>query len=288
MTPVEERRVEERLVAALDARAGQVTATSLAPAALPSHRPRSVAPWLAAAAVLLVVAGIALAVRPDRSASPDPMPTPLPTPAPTLAELPALEPLHPAMAKEKWYDVGEVYSPNGRDTLPTVDLQEDANGSIVLFWGLSGVGASVTLGHDDGVTERWRLLGATTRDGGFGGGFLVVHEEHQLTSGLLNLVPTGYRWVVHSAARDRLELVVLRTPRDRTFGPDNLWLDRAGDVMTWESLDTRPDTRTRQQVRVFQWHVEGRRAVPTELGTYCVRPVTPKDAMDTVRLPRPC
>lgn len=281
--------VEERLVAALEARAGQVSAASLAPAALSSHRRRSVVPWLAAAAVLLVIAGIALAVRPDRGSSPEPTPTPLPTPTVTdLPELPALEPLHPAMAKEQWYDVGEVYSPNGPDTLPTVDLQEDADGSVSLFWGLSGVGRAVTLHRDVGINDRWRLLGATTAEGGF----LVRWDEPFEFSSLPNYWPPQHRWVVNTPD----ELVVVDVPQARSFGSDrrrlsSLWLDRSGTVMTWEGIDVRSEAGTADQgttraVRVYRWRVEGGRAVPTELGTYCVD--TAGIMVGEVRVPKPC
>lgn len=278
MTPV-----EERLAAALGARAEQVPADQPA-RPLVVRRRRSPAPWLAAAAVLVVVAGVAVVVGPGRSTDPAPAPATT-TPAPP-STLPRLGALHPALAADRWYDEGEVFSPNGPDTLPTVDLRATAADEVTLFWGLSGVGRSVVLTRERQSLDRWRLLGATTT----GDGFLVRWDEPLEYTSLPSYRPARYRWVVLESDR----LVVLEVPRARSFGFDDrrdsgLWLDTSGTLLTWESaLDGFPEADGPQRVRVYQWRAEGRRAVPTELGTYCVRPFAAGDSMDTIRVPRPC
>lgn len=278
MTPV-----EERLAAALTARADQVPTDATA-RPLVVRRRRSPAPWLAAAAVLVVVAGAALVLRPGGGGAP--APTPSPTVTSTSPALPRLGPVHPALAGDRWYDEGEVFSPNGPDTLPTVDLRTTGEDEVTLFWGLSGVGHSVVLTRDRQYLDRWRLLGATTA----GGGFLVRWDAAFEHTSLPSYHPGRYRWVVADAGR----LVVLDVPRERSFGFDarrdsSLWLDPSGSLLTWENAaDGFPARGETQQVRVFRWQVRHHRAVPTELGTYCVRPFTDGDTLDTIRVPRPC
>lgn len=283
MTPV-----EERLAAALGARADQVPADVTARRLV--VRRRSPAPWLAAAAVVAVVAvvaGLAL-VGPGRSTDPDPSPAPTTTSA-TPSALPRLEALHPALAADRWYDEGEVFSPNGPDTLPTVDLRATADAEVTLFWGLSGVGRSVVLTRDRGFNDRWRLLGATTADGGF----LVRLDEPVQQTSLPSYRPPRYRWVTIDPD-DPARLVVLDVPRARSFGFDSrrdstLWLDADGTLLTWENAKGGfPARGEAEPVRVFRWQVRGHRAVPVELGTYCVRPFDDGDNPDTVRVPEPC
>ncbi len=280
MTPV-----EERLTAALTARADQVPADRPG-RPLVVRRRRSPAPWLAAAAVLVVVAGVAVVLRPGGDSDVRPLPAPATTAPASPSALPRLGPLHPALAGNRWYDEGEVFSPNGPDTLPTVDLRVTADDEVALFWGLSGIGHSVVLTRDRSHLDRWRLLGATTT----GGGFLVRWDAAFEHTSLPSHYPARFRWVVLDAER----LVVLDVPRERSFGFDNrrdsgLWLDASGSLLTWESaLDGFPETDGPQRVRVYRWDVRGHRAVPTELGTYCVRPFTAGDSLDTIRVPRPC
>lgn len=278
MTPV-----EERLSAALTARADQVPLDAAA-RPLVVRRRRSPAPWLAAAAVLVVVAGAAVVLRPDDATGP--APTPAPTVTSTPAALPRLGLVHPALAGARWYDEGEVFSPNGPDTLPTVDLRASTDDEVTLFWGLSGIGYSVVLTRDRQLTDRWRLLGATTADGGF----LVRWDAAFEHSSLPTYYPPRFRWVVVDSDR----LVVLDVPRERSFGFDarrdsDLWLDTEGNLLTWENAAGGfPVAGETQRVRVFRWQVRRHRAVPEELGTYCVRPLTERDTLDTIRVPQPC
>lgn len=278
MTPV-----EERLTAALTARADQVPGDG--PTRPLVVRRRSPAPWLAAAAVLVVVAGVGVVLRPGGDSAPAPAPAPTVTATPSA--LPRLGAVHLAQAGGRWYDEGEVFSPHGPDTLPTVDLRATADDEVTLFWGLSGVARSVVLTRDRQFNDRWRLLGATTADGGF----LVRLDEPVEQTSLPAYWPARYRWVVDGPGD---ALVVLDVPPQRSFGFDrrrdsSLWLDASGTVLTWErAAGGFPARGETQQVRVFRWDARGRRAVPTELGTYCVRPFTDGDTLDTVRVPRPC
>lgn len=259
------RSIEDRLVAALEARAELVTPEDLGPMVVPDRRRRGVVLLLAAAAVAAVAAAPFVLDGGGGASEPGPVAPPsvgVPEPSePEPTEAPT-EPSDVVVVERQRADVdGDGRPDRVRVLLHSLSTDEPAEGSVAVSLAAGGTGvAAVPFGYAP------ELLPAVDVNGDGREQVLLRHTEGGDSASLL-----VYTW--HEGALVPARIV--------GHAPLMLELDGRGKVVdhyvdarglfSWRRLDpVDPGGAPIFMVEQWSWSVEGDRLVPTPAGQGCV------------------